>query len=539
MSKNIIYQMLPRLWGNLNEKPVNGGTLEENGCGKFSNIDKATFEYLKSLNVSHVWYTGIIRHATAETENGCEPSSCQWVKGRAGSPYSITDWFDVNPYLADRPEDRMAEFEDLVRRTHEAGLKVIVDFVPNHVARDYGAFSPKPIVNGRDANGHPVLGANDDISAHWKAENDFFYYPEKELRLPVTRPGEPYREFPAKASGNNYTAEPDVNDWYDTVKLNYCDYHTETWDKMLEVLKFWAGKGVDGFRCDMVELVPHEFFKWAIAELKKEYPEIIFIAEIYEKNLYRKYVREVGFDLLYDKSGLYDSLFAIIRANAGSGTPIEQWQSAERITWNWQMLGDLQPNMLNFLENHDELRVGSAFFGGDAENSFAAFTVSLLMNTAPYMIYFGEEIGERGMDEEGLSGMNGRTTIFDWWSVGSLRKLYLEIHGEKALTDREERILEHKRNVLALASNPAFSAGRTYDLCYCNIGSDGFDRKRHFAFLRSDEKESYLVVCNFSEIDSNIDIHIPEDAFNWLKINRTETPINVSVPAYGSKVIAL
>ena len=231
------------------------------------------------------------------------------MKGRAGSPYAITDYYDVNPYLADKPERRMEEFTDLVKRVHEAGLKVIIDFVPNHVARDYAAFTashPAP-------TGMPALGADDDKSVHWKEENDFFYYPGTELKLPIK--SQSYKELPALASGNAYTAEPDVNDWYDTVKINYCDTHTGTWDKVLDIVRFWAGTGVDGFRCDMVELVPADFFTWLIREIHKQYPEIVFIAEVYQKELYSKYIREVGFDLLYDKSGMYDTIRAIVQKN--------------------------------------------------------------------------------------------------------------------------------------------------------------------------------------------------------------------------------
>ena len=390
MGKVIIYQMLPRLWGNIGGKNIKNGTLKDNGCGKFSSIDTISLEYLRSLGVSHVWYTGIIRHATAEDSAGCTPSSADWVKGRAGSPYSITDYYDVNPYLADEPENRMEEFHKLVGRTHAAGLKVIIDFVPNHVARDYGRFAaahPAP-------TGMAALGESDDKSVHWKDSNDFFYYPGIPLALPIQN--QIYMEMPAMASGNSYTSSPGVNDWYDTIKLNYCDTHTETWEKMYDIVNFWAGQGVDGFRCDMVELVPPAFFKWLISRIKKDRPDLLFVAEVYQKTLYSKYIREIGFDLLYDKSGIYDTLRAIVEKNAkDSGVPVEDWQSAKRITWNWQSLGDLQPYMLNFLENHDEQRFASDFFGCDARNSYAALYTALYLNNAPFMLYAGEEVGEQ------------------------------------------------------------------------------------------------------------------------------------------------
>ena len=541
MGKVIIYQMLPRLWGNIGGKNIKNGTLKDNGCGKFSSIDTISLEYLRSLGVSHVWYTGIIRHATAEDSDGCTPSSADWVKGRAGSPYSITDYYDVNPYLADEPENRMEEFHKLVERTHAAGLKVIIDFVPNHVARDYGRFAaahPAP-------TGMAALGESDDKSVHWKDSNDFFYYPGIPLALPIQN--QTYMEMPAMASGNSYTSSPGVNDWYDTIKLNYCDSHTETWEKMYDIVNFWAGQGVDGFRCDMVELVPQAFFKWLISRIKKDRPNLLFVAEVYQKTLYSKYIREIGFDLLYDKSGIYDTLRAIVEKNAkDSGVPVEDWQSAKRITWNWQSLGDLQPYMLNFLENHDEQRFASDFFGCDARNCYAALYTALYMNNAPFMLYAGEEVGERGMDNEGFSGRDGRTSIFDWWAPSSLTRLYKYIHGEKkALTPEEETMLDTYRKALKFAAEDnAVSKGTFYDLCYCNYASDGFNPDRHFAFLRDFEDETLLIVCNFSKNDADMKISIPEHAFNWMKMPESEefnhtTPVSVHVPATNGVIIKL
>lgn len=541
MGKVIIYQMLPRLWGNIGGKNIKNGTLKDNGCGKFSSIDTISLEYLRSLGVSHVWYTGIIRHATAEDSDGCTPSSADWVKGRAGSPYSITDYYDVNPYLADEPENRMEEFHKLVERTHAAGLKVIIDFVPNHVARDYVRFAaahPAP-------TGMAALGESDDKSVHWKDSNDFFYYPGIPLALPIQN--QTYMEMPAMASGNSYTSSPGVNDWYDTIKLNYCDTHTETWEKMYDIVNFWAGQGVDGFRCDMVELVPPAFFKWLISRIKKDRPDLLFVAEVYQKTLYSKYIREIGFDLLYDKSGIYDTLRAIVEKNAkDSGVPVEDWQSAKRITWNWQSLGDLQPYMLNFLENHDEQRFASDFFGCDARNSYAALYTALYLNNAPFMLYAGEEVGERGMDNEGFSGRDGRTSIFDWWAPSSLTRLYKYIHGEKeALAPEEETMLDTYRKALKFAAEDnAVSKGTFYDLCYCNYASDGFNPDRHFAFLRDFEDETLLIVCNFSKNDADMKISIPEHAFNWMKMPESEgfnhtTPVSVHVPATNGVIIKL
>lgn len=551
MNKPIIYQMLPRLWGNDKVRPKKNGGLLENGTGKFSDIDTASLEYFKWLGCSHIWYTGIIRHSTQESV-GCIASHPQFVKGKAGSPYAICDYYDVNAYLADNPDERMLEFESLIKRTHEAGLKVIVDFVPNHVSRDYGKVG--------FLSEHPCLGADDNKNVHWAAENDFFYYPGQALVLPSESPKgiEPYKEVPAMATGNNcYTPTPGVNDWYETIKINYCDFHTGTWDKMLDIVLFWAAKGVDGFRCDMVELVPTQFFQWLIKQVKEKYPEVIFIAEVYKKDLYTQYIREVGFDYLYDKSGLYDCLRAVVeKAVNDNGMPVELWQSTTGITRSWQFLNDLQPYMLNFLENHDEQRYASEYFGKDS-NSFAALYTSLYLNTAPFMIYFGEEVGEKGMEEEGFSGVNGRTTIFDWWSVGSIRRLRKLIAGgeyknlsvsaltKSGLKPEEARVFARFAQATRFAANDlAITRGTTYDLCYCNYASDGFNKDRHFAFLRDFEEHTLLVAVNFSMVPAKMKLRIPQHAFEWMEITQTEslntsTVLEITIPPMDGTILQL
>lgn len=553
MQKPIIYQMLPRLWGNDNSNPKYNGTLPENGTGRFSDIDTSTLEYIKWLGCSHVWYTGILRHSTQASTEGCIPSHPQFVKGNAGSPYAICDYYDVNPYLADNPDNRMDEFNQLLKRTHDAGLKMIIDFVPNHVARDYGKTAP--------TSGHPVLGGEDDKSVHWRPENDFYYYVGERLNLPTPVPQgmQPYEEFPAMATGNNcFSPNPSINDWFETIKINYGDEHTGTWDKMYDILDFWASKGVDGFRCDMVELVPPQFFKWAIAKIKAKYPGVIFIAEVYKKELYGEYIRSVGFDYLYDKSGLYDTLRTVVEKNADDdGMPVELWQSTTGITRNWQFLSDLQPYMLNFLENHDEQRFASSFFGKSAANTFAPLYVSLFLNTAPFMIYFGEEVGEKGMDEEGFSGYDGRTTIFDWWSVASIIRLRKVIESgayksldrskiiEAGLTEGEADVFCRFAEAVRFASSDeAVVKGTTYDLCYCNFSSEGFDKNRHFAFLRDHEDHTLLIVANFANHETTININIPEHAFEWMGIPVTDDlypgkRIEVKVGPMDAKIITL
>ena len=542
--KFIIYQLLPRIFGNTNENCIPDGSLQINGTGKFSSINETVFEHLHTLGVTHVWYTGVIEHATKESfeQWGIRRDNPSVIKGQAGSPYAIKDYYDVNPYLADSVENRMAEFEELVQRTHNAGFKVVLDFVPNHLAREYNSDSLP--YWAKDFG----IGDNENV---FSPDNNYYYLPGEMFSMGT------YHERPAKATGNDcFTAYPSVNDWYETVKLNYgIDYMNgrkghfypipKTWYMMNDILCFWASKGVDAFRCDMAELVPVEFWEWCIKEVKHKYPKIQFIAEVYNPAEYSSYMYRGGFDYLYDKVGLYDTLKYISQG----------YKSSSEITGCWQSIDDKQNHMLNFLENHDEQRFCSEFFGKSTKAAMAPLYTSLFMNTAPFMIYFGEEAGECGMDEEGFSGRDGRTTIFDWWSVGSIRRLRKLISsGEykslnpgkitKAGLKKEEA--EHFcRFAMATrfaASDEAIRKGSTYDLCYCNYGSEGFDKDRHYVFLRDHHDHTLLIACNFSNHDTKMKITIPQHAFEWMEIPVTDSfhpgsTIEVSVPSMDGVII--
>lgn len=435
----VIYQVLPRIWGK----------------GRFSDWDGKAFKYLKSLNISAVWYTGVIRHATGKP----------YVKGDPGSPYSIADYKDVNPYLADDPERRLDEFRSLVQRTHKAGLKLIIDYIPNHV-------SP-------DCNDVPKC--------------DYCDY-----------------------------------DWTDTLKVDYSK--REAWEKMLEIVLYWASFGIDGLRCDMVEMVPPEFLKWLILNVKEKYPDLLFIGEVYNKDNYRKYVRELGFDLLYDKSGLYDNLRAIICNGA----------SARNITRNWQFLQDLQPNMLNFLENHDEQRFASPWFAGDARKAFPALAAGALFNGASYMIYAGQEVGA-----DASEGSEGRTSIFNWTEPDELKGLYSYLHTGKGLGCDGMKLLSRYRELFSLLSDPVFSDGLNYDLCWCNSVVLGFDPEKHFAFLRykrlprKRKAEAVLLVCNFSGEAASMTINLPEDLRGRKELAWLPSRVEVSVPGWDYKSLHL
>lgn len=502
--KPIIYQVFTRLYGNRNTTRKEWGSVEENGTGKFSDFDVKTLKAIKQMGVSHIWYTGVIRHAsqTDFSKFGIPTQHPSVVKGKAGSPYAICDYYDVDPDLADNVNDRMKEFEALVSRTHKAGLKMFIDFVPNHVARQYLSIAkPKGVVD---------LGADDDQNQGFNPQNNFYYCPG--LKLETPHPSD-YEEFPAKATGNDhFDNRPGMNDWYETVKLNYgIDYWThfghfdpipDTWKKMTEILLFWASKGVDGFRCDMAEMVPAAFWAYATREVKAKYPEILFMGEVYNPAEYRNYIHS-GFDWMYDKVGMYDTMRAVTCGFA----------SATTITGAWQSVDDIKEHMVYFLENHDEQRVASDFFAGDGKKGIPAMVASVLMKSSPFMLYAAEEYGEKGMDKEGFSGKDGRTTIFDYWSIDTLCRA-----ASDELTEDEKYIYQMHEKTMQIARKEKAVDGDFYDLMYVNPWSEHFDNNKQYAFLRKKEDELLFVVVNFDDRDVDVQVRMAPHAMEFLQI---------------------
>lgn len=513
IGKAVIYLMLPRLFGNTCEHCRPNGDINENGCGKLNDITDRVLKQIRDLGATHVWYTGIIEHATATdySRYGIQPDDAHVVKGNAGSPYAIKDYYDIDPDVAVDVPRRMKEFEALVGRTHKAGLRVVMDFVPNHVARRYHSDAAPA--------GIEDFGVNDDSTKFFDAKNNFYYIP-RQLFQPQFEIGT-YTEFPAKASGNDcFNAFPTRNDWYETVKLNYgvdygdgtCHFHPipSTWMKMLRILRFWASKGVDAFRCDMAFMVPLDFWEWAIPQVKERYPNIEFIAEIYDVNMYRDFLGRGHFDYLYDKVNLYDTLRDIQTHH----------HSAARITDCWQRIDGIGHRMLNFLENHDEQRFASSFYAGDPSKFLPSLVVSSMMSNAPYMIYAGQELGECADDAEGFSGCDGRTTIFDYWSIPTVRRwLNGGAADGGALSTAERDLRAMYRKILRLLnSEPAFYRGTFFDVMYVNFNNPRFSPHHNYAFLRHADDTTIVVAVNFSGEAKDLEINIPELAFEVMGI---------------------
>lgn len=518
MEKIIIYQVLPRLFGNTNSTCIPWGTKEQNGVGKFSDFTPERLKEIKSLGTTHIWYTGVIEHATATdySEYGIKPDNKYVVKGLAGSPYAIKDYYDIDPDLAEDVTSRMSEYESLIERTHEAGMKVIMDFVPNHVARQYSS----------DAAPAGVIGLGEGDNPNWAFSplNNFYYLPGQTFSpyFNIGEGKEKYNEFPAKVTGNDcFTSSPSINDWYETVKLNYgvdhatgwCHFNPipNTWIKMRDILLFWAAKGVDAFRCDMAEMVPVEFWEWCIAQVKEIYPDIIFIAEVYNPNQYYNYVKRGGFTYLYDKVGLYDTLKDIVMRGRHTGV-ITKW---------WQSIGEVKENMLHFTENHDEQRSASHFFAGDPHRAFPLFALSALIDSNPIMLYFGQELGESATDAEGFSGADGRTTIFDYWSVPTVRQWITK--GLRGLTKEQKEIRNKYKKLLNVAvKEKGISNGLFFDLMYVNGNNDAISTGRVYLFARYFKKDLYIIVVNFRSQNADLDINIPYHLFEYFEIKEGE-----------------
>jgi glycosidase len=517
--KLVICQVMFHLWGNTNTTNKINGTAAENGVTKFSDFNETSLKALKDFGYTHLYMTGILEHSTTEdyTPIGIKKDNPINVKGRCGAPFAVKDYFDTNPFYANDPTKRIEEFEAMVKRIHKAGLKIVMDIVPNHLAREYGS-DKKP-------KGVQDFGEGDDNTVAFSAKNNFYYLPNKTY-IPPTGGNEglavagSYIEKPAKVTGNDVFSEsPSKDDWFETVKLNYgVDYVNSrtkhfspvpsTWTKMVQVFDYWAAKGVDGFRCDMAEMVPVEFWQYGIAEAKKKHPNLVYIAEIYNPKEYHNYVKIGGFDYLYDKVGLYDALRRLME-NRPEGT-------AEDITKVWQNeSGDISQNMLRFLENHDEQRVASRFFANDPFKAIPSMVLSATLHTGPLMIYFGQELGEKAEGSEGFGSDDGRTTMFDFHSVPTHTQW---LNGGKCdgglLNDSQKKLRGFYADLLKLVNgSDAIKNGHFYDLQY----AQNYDKRKIYSYLRHTDKQKLLIVCNFDLDNSkNFRLSVPAHALEQI-----------------------
>ena len=515
--KIVVYQVFTRLFGNTNTNNIPWGTKEQNGVGKFNDFTDAALAEIKKLGVSHIWYTGVPHHGVIGDfpEIDLTSDDPDVIKGRAGSPYAVRDYYQVNPDLAVDVTRRMEEFEALIARTHKQGMKVIIDIVPNHVSRHYeGKNNPAGVLD---------FGAKDNTNLAYAKNNNFYYLPGKAFQVPASKNGyQPlggaahplsdgkFEEFPAKWTGNgSRLAQPDFYDWYETVKVNYgvspegikdflplpenastldiqahYDFWQgkevpDSWIKFKDITQFWLAKGVDGFRFDMAEMVPVEFWSYLNSHIKIKYPEAFLLAEVYNPSLYRDYIHKGKMDYLYDKVELYDTLKHIMRGHG----------STDNLVPILEGLSDIEHHMLHFLENHDEQRIASPEFAGNPWKALPAMVVSATSTTSPTMIYFGQEVGEPGAEMAGF-GQPSRTSIFDYIGVPKHQKW---MNGGKfdggQLSDNEKALRNYYSEVLNFTRGSSALMGAYQDLHRYNRSKNPSYTDKTFAYARWDSEQ--------------------------------------------------
>lgn len=524
--KAVVYQVFTRLFGNTTTTNKPWGTLEENGVGKFNDFTDEALKGIKELGTTHIWYTGVPHHALIRdyTAYGISNDDPDVVKGRAGSPYAVKDYYSVNPDLAVDPANRLQEFKALVERTHQHGMKVLIDIVPNHVARDYQSLQ-KP-------EGVADFGANDDTSVEYARDNNFYYVPGEAFQVPQWPAGYQvlggeahpltdgkFNENPAKWTGNGArAAQPAFDDWYETVKINFgvqpdgsYDFDTlpaeyaekdwqahyqfwqgknvpDTWVKFRDITLYWTGMGVDGFRYDMAEMVPVEFWSYLNSHIKQVNPQAFLLAEVYQPQLYRDYIKLGLMDYLYDKVEFYDSLKLVMQ---GKGPTSELVATQQR-------MADIEHHMLHFLENHDEQRIASPEFAGDARKGMPAMVVSTLISTSPTMLYFGQEVGEPGAGDAGF-GKASRTTIFDYWGVPHHQRW---VNGGKfdgaALTPAEKTLRQFYSTLLSFSRKAPALKGAYTELHSINLAAGTAYSEQQLAFARYADEQQLIVVSHFN-----------------------------------------
>nr|WP_315148690.1 alpha-amylase family protein [uncultured Flavobacterium sp.] len=561
--KEVVYQVFTRLFGNKNSTNTPWGTIEENGVGKFNDFTDKALKEIKDLGVTSIWYTGVPHHALVRdyTSIGISNDDPEVVKGRAGSPYAVKDYYNVNPDLAVNPANRLQEFEALIARTHKAGMKVIIDIVPNHIARKYeGKSNPKGVKD---------FGADDDVSVEYKRDNNFYYIPNTRFEIPdADKPlnGESnplidgkFEEFPAKWTGNgSRLAKPDKNDWYETVKVNYgirpdgskdfpelpagydtksCQEHFDfwkdkdvpnSWVKFRDIALYWTAKGVDGFRYDMAEMVPYEFWSYMNSAIKVKNPDAFLMAEVYNPNEYRNYIRLGKMDYLYDKVETYDHLKAVIQGKT--------WPDG--LSDIQHRMADIEHHMLKFLDNHDEQRLASPEFAGTPEKGKPLMVVSATISTAPTMIYFGQEVGEAGNENAGF-GTHSRTSIFDYigvpnhqrWMNGGVFDGGQLLQSEKDLRDFYKRLLNFSINSSALM-------GKFQEIQTANRNiTPGYDIAI-YSYVRWSDTQKLIVVTNFYSLaSSNFELRIPADIIQ--KWNLKDGTYTITDQLYQKKTTQL
>ncbi|MCP4884089.1 MAG: alpha-amylase, partial [Flavobacteriales bacterium] len=334
-------------------------------------------------------------------------------------------------------------------------------------------------------------------------------------------------------------SQPDQNDWYETVKINYglrpdgtkdfdslpegfekMDHkaHFEFWqDKMVpdswikfrNIALYWLEKGVDGLRYDMAEMVPVEFWSYLNSSIKIQYPDALLLAEVYNPGLYRDYIRLGKMDYLYDKVGFYDSIKHIMQGHG--------W--TDHIPKVQEEVFDIEHHMLHFLENHDEQRIASPDFTGFAEKGMPAMVVSTTISTSPTLLYFAQEVGEPGAEDAGF-GSATRTSIFDYIGVPNFQGWTNNGKFDGGgLSESEKELRSFYKKLLSFTIKSEALMGKYQEIHYYNKDQNNAYDHRIFSFVRWSENEQLVVISNFdSQNHYELDLWIPEEIITSWKL---------------------
>ena len=552
--KLVVYQVFTRLFGNTNNTNQPWGSLEQNGVGKFADFTPDALAAIKAMGVSHIWYTGVPHHALVRDYSayGISNDDPDVVKGRAGSPYAVKDYYNVNPDLAQNPANRLQEFDALIARTHQHDMKVIIDIVPNHVARAYQSLS--------NPDGVTDFGANDNTSVEYARDNNFYYVPGQAFKVPAfpdsyqVLGGEQhpladgqFAEYPAKWTGNGArAAQPAFDDWFETVKINYgvkpdgsYDFDTlpaeyaekdwqahfqfwqgksvpDSWHKFRDITQYWLARGVDGFRYDMAEMVPVEFWSYLNSHIKHTNPEAFLLAEVYQPHLYRDYIRLGKMDYLYDKVEFYDSLKLVMQGKGPTSALVA----------TQQRMADIEHHMLHFLENHDEQRIASQEFAGSAQKGLPAMVVSSTISTSPTMLYFGQHVGESGADDAGF-GKASRTTIFDYWGVPQHQKWMNDGKFDGAALSQENKALhDYYQKLLSFTASAPALMGQYAELHSSNLAAGSDYSEQQLAFARWNAQQKLIVVSHFNPDDAiSFSLSVPAELISKWQLTDGNYPL--------------
>ena len=317
-----LYQINTRVWLNkLSQKFGCHITLDNIPDDELDQIANIGFDWVYFLGV---WQTGIMGQEISRTNLGWRKEAMELFGDEFQEEYICGSCFAITAYHIHENLGSNAAILRLVERLHQRGLKLILDFVPNHTALDHSLVQTNPDFY--------IQGTQGDL------EREPHNYIEVEL--------------PSGSQIFAHGRDPYFPGWPDTLQLNYGNPKLQ--EAMLVKL-FNIAHLCDGVRCDMAMLILPDIFEhtwgipmqpfWAdtISQIKQQYPDFIFMGEVYWNLEWE--LQQLGFDYTYDKR-LYD------RLRAQQATPVREHLYASI---------DFQSKLARFMENHDEPRANAAF----------------------------------------------------------------------------------------------------------------------------------------------------------------------------------